>query len=102
MFKRLFAMALVFGATALAPPVAAQSLQCLPRAALVETLQSKYGETLEGRGLQSPRLLLEIWRSGKSGSFTVFLTRPDGMSCILATGQNWFSEKPVSAEGITS
>lgn len=89
MFKRTIAMAVVFGATALAPPVFAQSAaRCLPRDVLVETLSTKYSETLTGGGLQSAQQLVEVWSSDK-GSFTVFVTRADGFACIVATGQGW-------------
>ncbi|MEL7256746.1 MAG: hypothetical protein AAFN80_02745 [Pseudomonadota bacterium] len=45
MFKRTITSALIFGAAAIAPPslAQAQSTQCMPRDALVERLQSKYG-----------------------------------------------------------
>ena len=102
MFKRLFATALVFGTAALAPPVFAQESQCLPREALIEKLQMHYGERLTGGGLQSPQQLLEAWSSDRSGSFTIFLTRPDGFSCVVATGQNWNSATEVIKEGLAS
>jgi len=91
MFKRLVTTALVFGAAALAPPADAQTLRCLPRNALIEKLEDRYGETLVGGGLQTAQQLLEIWSSAETGSFTVFFTRPNGMSCIVATGEDWYS-----------
>lgn len=105
MFKRTITSALIFGAAAIAPPsfAHAQSAQCMPRDALVERLQSKYGESLNGGGLQSSSQLLEVWSSEKSGSFTVFITQPNGLSCVVATGQNWNSNTTMAtAEGIAS
>ncbi|HID68030.1 MAG TPA: hypothetical protein EYP31_07190 [Roseibacterium sp.] len=103
MFKRLFSAALVFGAAAIAPPAAAQSsLTCLSRDALVNTLQASHGERLTGGGLQNPARLIEVWSSDKTGSFTVFVTRADGMACVVATGQNWHSTVPKDArKGVT-
>lgn len=90
MFKRLTVAALVFGMTALAPPVLAQSTQaCGPRAQFVEKLESKYKEVSRGVGLSSPTQVVEFWSSPETGSFSVFVTYPNGMSCILATGQSW-------------
>ena len=89
MFKRLFSAALVFGAAAMAPPAMAQSLTCLPRTALVQSLETTHGEHLTGGGLQNALHVVEVWSSTQSGSFTVFVTRADGMACIVATGQNW-------------
>ena len=94
MFKRTLAMAVVFGVAALAPPVLAQNARCLPRDVLVQTLEKKYSESLQGGGLQNAQQLVEIWTS-QSGSFTVFVTRADGFACIMATGQNWQSAAPA-------
>lgn len=102
MFKRLCSSAVIFGAAALAPPEAAhaQAMTCLPRAALVERLEDRYKEHLAGGGLQSPQQLLEVWASEETGSFTVFITRPDGVSCIVATGQHWTSTTTAAPEGV--
>ena len=102
MFKRLFSMALVFGAAALAPPALAQGINCMPRDALVQRLENNFDEKLKGGGLQNPRQLLEIWTSDSTGSFTVFITRPNGQSCIVATGQNWMGMTIPSEEGVAS
>lgn len=91
MFKRLFSAAIVFGAAALAPPVWAQGAACMPREALIETLQARYGESLTGGGLQNPRQVIEVWSSVDSGSFTVFVTTAEGLSCVIASGMNWHS-----------
>ena len=98
MYKRSLAMAVVFGVAALAPPVLAQNPRCLPRDVLVQTLETKYSESLTGGGLQSAQRLVEVW-SSQNGSFTVFVTRADGFACIVATGQGWQTSE-VSAEGI--
>ncbi|MET4101545.1 hypothetical protein ABIE58_000966 [Roseovarius sp. MBR-78] len=106
MFKRLCSTAVIFGAAALAPPFAtqaqaqAQGLTCLPRAALVERLEGAYKESPTGGGLQNPQQLLEVWASSETGSFTVFITRPNGVSCIVATGQHWTGATTAAAAGV--
>lgn len=101
MFKRLCSTALIFGAAALAPPSAyAQVMPCLPRADLVERLEGRYDERLVGGGLQSPQQLLEVWASDQTGSFTVFVTRPSGKSCVIATGQHWNEATPADPEEV--
>jgi len=102
MFKRLCSTAMIFGAAALAPPppAQAQATICLPRDALVERLADRYKEQPTGGGLQSSQRLLEVWASEETGSFTVFVTRPDGVSCIMATGQNWVGAASAQAEGV--
>ncbi|PKQ11623.1 MAG: hypothetical protein CVT70_12830 [Alphaproteobacteria bacterium HGW-Alphaproteobacteria-1] len=102
MFKRLCSTAIIFGAAALAPPTVAQAqtVACLPRAALIERLEGRYKEQLAGGGLQSPQQLLEVWASDQTGSFTVFVTRPDGVACVVATGQHWNSAPAETPEGV--
>ena len=102
MFKRLVSTALVFGLAALAPPAIAQGLRCLPRDALIDQLKKDFGEELTGGGLQSETQLLEVWTSDRSGSFTVFVTQPTGISCIVATGDNWNSAPLPAKEGLAS
>jgi hypothetical protein len=92
MFKRLVSTALIFGAVALAPPAVAQThVTCQPRDELTKTLQTRFGEHITGAGLQSETQVIEVWSSVETGSFTVLVTRPDGVSCVVATGQNWLS-----------
>lgn len=104
MFKRLVSTAVIFGTAALAPPVFAQQASapsCVTRDALVETLMHNYGEDLLGRGLQTPQQLLEVWSSPDTGSFTIFVTNPDGHACVVATGKNWI-EYTLKLQGLAS
>jgi len=99
-----FAAALVAGVTLTATTTAAhaQGTKCLPRAILVEDLKKKYNEQLSGGGLQNPQQLLEVWTSPNSGSFTVFITRADGLACIMATGKHWNSNSEIAPAGVKS
>lgn len=100
MFKRTVTAALIFGAAALAPPAEAQPVApCMARGDLIDTLSKKYSETLIGGGLQNAQQLLEIWRSEKTGSFTVIVTNAEGLSCIVATGQHWQAAQ-MEPEGV--
>jgi hypothetical protein len=101
LFKRIVSSALVFGVVALAPPAHAQSaLTCQQREQLVRTLENRYNESLDSMGLQGPELLLEIWSAKDTGSFTVLLTRPNGISCIVASGNNWQKIDAVVQKGV--
>lgn len=89
MFKRLFTCGTVLGAAAMAPPALAQGAPCFERGLLVETLTTGYAESLSGAGLRSPQQMLELWSSPETGTFTLFITRPDGIACVLASGRDW-------------
>jgi hypothetical protein len=91
MFKRLISAALVFGMAAIAPPAQAQT--CAPREVIVERLKHQFDESLSSAGLQKGRsvdVIVEIWSSQGSGTFTVLLSHPTGLSCLVASGQHYF------------
>lgn len=102
MFKRTLSAALVFGVAAIAPPAAHAQTNCAPRDVLIERLEERYSERLTGGGLQNANTLLEVWASDKTGSFTVLMSRADGISCIVASGQSWSSVVEASVEEDTA
>ncbi len=62
---------------------------CADRETVVSKLESSYGETFGGGGLQNAQQILEVWFSEEKGTWTVLMTRADGKSCIMASGTNW-------------
>ncbi len=98
MFKRIFTAALLFGAAAHAPPAEAQTA-CGPRADIVKRLAEGYSEQLAGAGLQNPRQMIEVWAAPGGGTFTVLVSRADGLSCIVATGDNW-QQREIEIAGV--
>ncbi len=91
MFKRLLSICMVFGMAATAPP--AWAANCADRSTVVERLERKFSETLTVGGLQNNRqasTLVEIWSSAETGTFTILITRPDGVSCVVAAGTDFF------------
>ncbi len=72
----------------LAGPVWAQSLRnCGPREAIVQRLTNSYGETRQSLGLGKNNDLVEVFASPDSGSWTITVTKPNGMMCLVASGQ---------------
>ncbi len=103
MFKRLITSALLFGMAATAPP--AHAVGCAPRDQIVTRLADDYSEALTAAGLQSAgesaQALMEIWSNPSKGTYTVLLTVPSGISCVVAIGSDFFTidpETPPSGE----
>jgi len=71
----------------MAAPAAAQTM-CGDRAAVVASLEKTYFEAPVSMGLVNNGAVIEILAL-PSGSFTIILTRPDGLSCVMAAGENW-------------
>jgi hypothetical protein len=104
MFKRILAAGLLFGMAATAPP--AHATTCALRTEVVDKLQNKYSESLTAGGLQGSKnvqTMVEVWASEKTGTFTVILTSPEGISCVVATGTDFFKhETPIEQDGVKS
>ena len=68
--------------------VAAQSgRNCGPRDVVVERLADGYGETRRSMGLGANNAMIEVFASNETGSWTITLTMPGGMTCLVASGQ---------------
>lgn len=80
--------ALIATIAALALPAAAQPTKCYPVEAMMQHLQTRYGETSRGMGLAGT-VIVEVLANAETGTFTIVVHRPDGMSCPLADGENW-------------
>lgn len=90
MYKHLIGagLGIMLGLTA----VPASASNCAQRDMIIERLKSKYSESFAGGGLQSSRTkhsVVEVWTSKETGTFTVILTTPEGLACIVATGTDW-------------
>ncbi len=79
----------------LLPSVALAQSNCANRDVVVDKLAAKYGEAFAGGGLQNTQQIFEVWFSPEKGTWTILMTRADGMSCIMASGTNWRDETPV-------
>ena len=77
---------------------AAEPGACTSRGEVVAKLAQRFGETLRSVGLQKKDGLVEIYASEKTGTWTILVTRPDGMSCLLAAGELW-EDEPKKAPG---
>lgn len=55
---------------------------------MVRFLEVRYGETLQGAGRQTADAIMELYVSD-NGSWTMIITRRDGMSCPIAAGEDW-------------
>ena len=72
------------------PTAEAETRQaCAKRDQVIRKLEEKFGETLRSVGLHQTDGVVEIYSSEETGSWTILMTRPDGMSCLMASGQLW-------------
>lgn len=77
------------------PLATAQETPCAERNNVIDTLDAQYKESPRAIGLVSKEAVLEVFVS-ETGTWTVVVTDPEGVSCVLAAGQSW-EEIPVAS-----
>ncbi len=60
---------------------------CAEHSSVVEQLEQKYGETRQSIGLAANNQVVEVFASTETGSWTIIVTRPSGIACMVAAGQ---------------
>ncbi|HEX9647632.1 MAG TPA: hypothetical protein VGB88_09045 [Alphaproteobacteria bacterium] len=73
---------------------------CLPHAEAVAKLGTEYGERQVGIGLGSRGSSVAELYVAESGTWTILITRTNGLSCIAASGDNW-SSSPLLVDDAT-
>ena len=72
--------------------VAAQNgRNCAAREAVVDRLAEGYGETRQSVGLGRNNSVVEVFASDETGSWTITVTMPGGLTCLVASGQSFES-----------
>ena len=71
-----------------APALAEQPL-CTDRNVVVTQLSKQYSEAPVAMGLANNGGVIEILSSGAGKSWTIILTMPNGMTCMIAAGDSW-------------
>ena len=79
------ALALLLGVRAQA---SAQTV-CTTHAEVTKHLDRRYAEAPVGIGLASNGGVIEVFSSGDGSTWTIVITKPDGMSCVVASGEAW-------------
>ncbi|WP_224825612.1 hypothetical protein [Cognatishimia sp. MH4019] len=61
--------------------------RCAPRADVIGHLSERYGEGRKAYGLAANDTLVEVYASDESGSWTIIVSSPNGLTCLVASGQ---------------
>ena len=71
------------------PALAAGPAACNKRDVVLKHLASKYSEQPVAIGIASSGSVIEVLTSGSGSTWTIIVTLPNGISCLLAAGENW-------------
>ncbi len=82
--KKLALVILLFAGS---PSIAAAQTVCVDRADMLDRLAAEYGEQLTEVKMIKDYGLVEVLRSPSKGTWTIILTKPSGISCVLAAGE---------------
>lgn len=88
MKRQLFTLSFGVGALILATQhaFAQNDRNCAPRDRVLERLSTTYGEVRQSIGLAPNNGVFEVFASPASGTWTITMTRPDGLTCLVASG----------------
>lgn len=71
------------------PATAQQNRNCAPREAVVERLESTYGESRQSIGLGEQGMVIETFANAATGTWIITVTTPNGLTCLVASGNSW-------------
>ena len=60
---------------------------CAPRQAVLDRLNEGYGETRQSVGLGANNQVVEFFAADDTGTWTITVTMPNGLTCLVASGQ---------------
>lgn len=81
--------------------VAGPSNKCAPRGTVVGHLADKYGEARRAIGLAGQNQVVEVYASDETGTWTILVTSPAGISCLVASGDSFeaLADQVAAAQG---
>jgi hypothetical protein len=88
MTRDILAASLGFGALLAATgPAFSQGANCAMRQQVLDRLATAYGETRQSIGLGESNQVVEVFASTETGTWTITVTNPNGLTCLVASGQ---------------
>lgn len=81
----------------------AQQRNCGPRAAVIERLAEGFGESRQSIGIAAQGRVVEVFASEETGTWSITVTLPNGMTCLVASGEAYETlDEPLQPAGIQS
>ena len=78
-------------------PAPAQAAECGKHDKVIAFLDKKYKEQLKAMGMVSNKGFMQLFVA-ESGTWTVLLTTPEGISCIVAAGDSYEARAVVKLD----
>jgi hypothetical protein len=88
-------LAAAFGLAAFPYPAWGAPIACSPRPDVLAQLGTKFQEVPVSAGLANNGGLLELLSTPDGKTWTIIITMPNGVSCLVAAGEDWQDRVPV-------
>lgn len=94
MDRTLFALSLGLAGLLLTPGLLHAAAQCAPHDKVSVELATQFGEQASSMGLATDNSIMELYSSA-TGTWTLTATFPNGLTCLVASGQNFETVPPL-------
>ena len=98
MAKFLTTTILAAGACLAVTTAAQAQMQCRQHKEVLGKFADTYKESPVAGGLTQDGRLLQVLSSGDNGTWTIVLSKPDGLTCVIMAGEAWRKLNPKPAE----
>ena len=71
------------------PAMGYSPIKCVDRDVALENLAKKYSEAPVAGGITSTGGLVELLTTRGGSTWTIIVTTPQGMSCLVTAGEGW-------------
>jgi hypothetical protein len=89
MDRSLFALSLGLAGLILLPAPLRATPQCAPHDTVATSLATGFGEARHSMGLAQDNTVMELYAAPDTGTWTLTVTMPGGMTCLVAAGKNF-------------
>lgn len=89
MERTLFALSLGLAGLMMAPTAGRAAPQCAPHDIVAKSLADQFGEVRRSIGLAQDNTVMEIYAAAETGTWTLTMTLPTGLTCLVAAGNNF-------------
>lgn len=93
------AMVLVLSRPARSQTMRMQAMACAPRADVLAGLRGRFSEDPVAIGLSNAGGVVEVLASADGATWTLIVTDPQGVTCLMAAGEFWEAATPHADPG---
>ena len=91
-------LALSAGLALVSTSAATAQPQCDQRDSVLEVLAQKYKESPVALGVTHNGGLVEVLSTGNGTTWSIIVTTPQGMSCLVAAGEGWRAMEQIALD----